>query len=175
MPENQSYPITIENAQLILKNFEGRATQYNQDGNRNFGVILTPEQAEQAEADGWRVRYLKPREEGLDPTPWIKCSLAWRKRNGERVRVAPRIVMITGRGKSSIDENTVKILDWADIEKVDITMRPYTNMEGLANGYLKTLYVTVREDEFERKYYDLPDSDVDPYEYESFGEEGDEE
>jgi hypothetical protein len=52
------------------------------------------------------------------------------------------------------------MLDWADIESVDITMNPYQNREGVANGYLKTLYVKVREDAFESKYYDIPDVDV---------------
>ena len=68
--------------------------------------------------------------------------------------------MITPRGKSPIEERAVKILDWADIEKVDITMRPFKNREGLANGYLQTLYVTVRPDDFEEKYYDIPDIDA---------------
>ncbi len=153
-------PITLEETGLILKNFEGRATEFNPDGARNFGVLLRPDQAEAAEADGWRVRWLKPRDEDSEPQPWIKCSVAWRKRNGERVKFAPRIVMITGRGKSSVTEQTAKMLDWADIESVDITMNPYQNREGVANGYLKTLYVKVREDAFESKYYDIPDVDV---------------
>ena len=154
--------LILEDTRIILKNFEGRPSEYNADGNRNFGVLLTPEQAELAERDGWRVRFLKPRDSEDEPQPWIKCNVAWRNRLGERVKNPPRVVMVTGRGKSDIQEHTAKILDWADIEKVDVTMRPYTNREGLANGYLKTMYVTVREDDFERKYYDIPD--VDDYE-----------
>lgn len=161
MQTYQQSPITLEDTSLILKNFEGRATEYNQEGNRNFGVLLTPEQAEAAEADGWRVRYLKPRDEDGEPQPWIKCNVAWRRRNGAPVRFPPRIVLITEQGKRSVEEDTAKILDWADIEKVDITMNPYQNSEGIANGYLRTLYVTLRPDNFEAKYYDIPEIGAD--------------
>ena len=163
MPNDEYMPsLIIEDTRLILKNFEGRAGEYNQEGNRNFGVLLAPEQAEQAERDGWRVRYLNPRnpDEGDEPQAWIKCNVAWRYRDGRPAKRPPRIVMITPRGKSPIEERAVKILDWADIEKVDITMRPFKNREGLANGYLQTLYVTVRPDDFEEKYYDIPDIDA---------------
>lgn len=165
--ERQNNLLILEDTRLILRNFEGRASEFNEKGSRNFGVLLTPEQAEAAEADGWRVRWLKPRDPEDNPNPWIKCNVAWVTRAGDPVKTPPRIVMITGKGKSAIDARTAKILDWADIEKVDITMRPYTNREGLANGYVKTLYVTVREDEFERKYYDIPDVE----EYEDFIED----
>ena len=43
--------LILEDTKIILKNFEGRASEYNAEGNRNFGVLLTPEQAELAERD----------------------------------------------------------------------------------------------------------------------------
>ena len=53
-------------------------------------------------------------------------------------------------------------MDWAEIEKFDISInpRPYENINGRSGvtAYLKTLYVTISEDDFEDRYYDIPDS-----------------
>ena len=43
--------VTIEDAQIILRNFAGKATQYNKLGDRNFGTILTDEVAQQMVRD----------------------------------------------------------------------------------------------------------------------------
>ena len=51
------------------------------------------------------------------------------------------------------------LLDGVDIDSVDIIIRPYewelrTGAKGV-KAYLQTLYIKVREDDFESKYYDL--------------------
>ena len=72
-----------------------------------------------------------------------------------------KIVMMTKRGKTELDETSVSNLDWADIEKADIAINPYhynvSGREGV-KAYLKTMYVTIVEDEFEDRYYDVPES-----------------
>ena len=45
--------IKIEGAHLIYKNFQGKASNYNAEGNRNFGVLLDDDLAEELKADGW--------------------------------------------------------------------------------------------------------------------------
>jgi hypothetical protein len=73
----------------------------------------------------------------------------------------PRIVLITSRGKTNLDESMVSLLDWADIENVDMIVRPYNwdvNGKTGIKAYVKSLYVTIREDELELKYLDVPDS-----------------
>ena len=39
-PEVKIPPLTIENAQLIYRNFAGRQTVFNAEGDRNFGIVL---------------------------------------------------------------------------------------------------------------------------------------
>lgn len=153
-------PIIIENARLIFRNFEGRKGPFNEKGARSVTVLLTDEQAKQAEQDGWNVKYLRPQNEGDPPRP----SLAVKVKFG---RLPPRIVLITGQGKTAITEDTAALLDWVEIDNADITIRAYTgdiNGEPFQAAYLKTLYLTAVEDEFERKYYDVPSIDHIPEE-----------
>jgi hypothetical protein len=54
-----------------------------------------------------------------------------------------------------LDENSIETLDWAEIEKADLIVTPYAWTVGAKSGikaYLKSLYVTVVEDELELKY-----------------------
>lgn len=151
--------IVMENVRIIYRNFAGREGRFNQEGDRNFAVLLDDKVAKQLEKDGWAVRWLKPRpdDEEQHRQPILPCSVKYRDRSGRPVR-APRIIMVTSRGRTNLSETEVEILDWADIINVDLIVRPYEwNMGG--NGglkaYVQSMYVTIREDELERKYADL--------------------
>jgi len=141
--------VTIEGAQIIFRNFEGKEGQYNRKGDRNFAVIIpTEEFAEQLLRDGWNVKYLQPREEGDVPTPYLQISVNFHNK-------PPRIVMITSTARTNLTEETVEVLDWADIATVDMIFNAYeweVNGKSGVKAYLKTLYVTAEEDDLERKY-----------------------
>lgn len=147
--------VTIEDARIVFRNFSGKEGQYNREGDRNFAVILEDELAEQMAADGWNVKYLKPREEDDSPTPYVQVKVKYGKAR------PPRVVLITSRGRTQLDEDTIMILDWADIELVDLIIRPYewdVNGRTGITAYLQTIFITIAEDELERKYADVPDS-----------------
>lgn len=150
---NNLTEVTIEDARLLFKNFAGEAKPMNEKGRRNFNVALPPEVAEAMERDGWSVKYLKPREEEDAPQAIIKVNVNYA---GAR---PPRIVMITSRGRNELHEDTVSTLDYAEIERVDLIIRPYEWEPGKISAYLKSLYVTIKEDDLERKYAEVPDSD----------------
>lgn len=146
--------IRIEGAKIKFKNFSGEEGRYNPKGRRNFCLLIDPEVAEDMKADGWNIKYLTPIDEDDDPQPYIQVKVAFGK-------IPPKIVLVTRRGKKKLDEETVNILDWAEIENIDLVVRPYNwevNGSCGVTAYLKTMYVTLREDEFEDKYYDIPDS-----------------
>jgi hypothetical protein len=112
---------TIENAELVFRNFEGREGQYNVTGDRNFNVILTrQEDVEALLTDGWALGELKPRDEDEDPRPKMKVGVRFDV-------MPPNIVLITNGGmtRTRLTEDTVGILDTIEIELVDLIVRPY--------------------------------------------------
>lgn len=149
--------ITIENARIGFKNFEGRETPYNPAGKRNFCVFLEEELAQKLIEDGWNVRRLQAREEGEPDLGYLQVAVSYGN-------VPPKIVTITSRGKTILSEDDLKILDWADIKEVDLIIRPYNWVlqEGTraekrgVKAYVKAMYITLVEDEFESKYYGVP-------------------
>lgn len=149
--------ITIEDAQLIFRNFSGAKTDFNEEGNRNFGVLLDDELADQLAEDGWNVKHLRPRED--DPEQHEQAWLPIKVKFGH---IPPIIQMITSRGRVKLDEDTVGQLDWTSIERADLIVRPY-NYPGFhgrpagVSAYVKCLYVTIYEDELSRKYSDIPE------------------
>lgn len=151
--------IKIEGARLIFKNFQGKGTQYNAEGNRNFGVILDDEIAEELEQYGWNVKRLCPRED--DPEQHIQ---AWLPVKVKFDPYPPIVMLINSRGKKRLDEETIDQLDWSIIKNCDLIIRPYNypasnGRPGGVSAYLKAIYVTISEDEFAEKYADIPDLD----------------
>ena len=154
MADRDQSTVLMEGVRIIFRNFAGKEGQYNRAGDRNFGVILPPDVAEAMLADGWNVKYLKPREDDEDEVevPWLSVSVNFEKGK------PPKVVLVTTRGRTNLDEDTVEMLDWADITNVDMIVRPYTwEVSGRTGikAYLQSMFVTIEEDELERKYADM--------------------
>lgn len=148
--------IEIENADIRFKNFQGAAGKYNNAGNRNFSVFLTNEMADELMAEGWNVKCLLPVDDETPPQCHLRVDVGFKV--GTK---PPKVVMITSAGKRFLDADTVEILDYADIETVDLILNPYNyevNGKTGVKAYLKDIYVTIRENVFDKKYADIPDS-----------------
>lgn len=153
MAKKQEYDtILFEDARILFRNFEGKEKKFNPPGQRNFCVLLPPNLAGTMEAEGWNVRFLKPREEGDLPQPYLQISVSYKLR-------PPKIVLISeaNRSRTFLDEDSVHILDWADIKTIDFVINPSfweVNGKSGIKAYLKKMFVTLEEDELELKYAD---------------------
>lgn len=140
--------VLMENAQIIFRNFAGKEGKFNREGDRNFSVILDQDTALAMAQDGWNVRWLNPREAEEQGDPYLQVTVGFKGR-------PPKIVMITSRGRTNLSEEEVELLDWADIRTADLIVRPYNWAVSDKTGvkaYLKSLFVTIDEDELELKY-----------------------
>lgn len=149
MQSNKTF--TLEGARIVYRNFGGREGKYNREGDRSFVLELPVELAETLEAEGWNVRYPTPRDEDEHPFPRIAVSVAFDRR-------PPRVVLVRGERKVVLEEADVEMLDWADLEAVDLVVRGYDWSRGDDSGtkaYLQTLYAVVADDDIRRKYGDV--------------------
>lgn len=154
--------IVIENARIGFRNFSGKEGKFNPAGRRNFCVFIDTDLAMRLEEDGWNIRWLEPKDEHEDKQAYLQVAVSYDN-------IPPKILLISSKGKTVLDEASVNILDWAEVREVDLIIRPYNwsmhagtkNEKSGVKAYIKSMYVTIEEDEFERKYNDTPDSASD--------------
>lgn len=151
--------IVIEGARIMFRNFSGKESQFNRSGQRNFCLVIDEDLASRLVDDGWNVKHLKPREEGDSPLPYINVAVSYDN-------YPPKIYLISGNSKTLLDEESCSVLDHAEIENVDIVVRPYCwDVSGKSGvkAYVKNMYVTIKEDEFEAKYRMMENEDDLPW------------
>jgi hypothetical protein len=152
MPRDNT--VLMEGVRIIFRNFTGKEGQYNREGDRNFAVLLDEKIANDMAEDGWNVKWLKPREDAEEDETdqaYLQVSVNFKGR-------PPRIVLITSRGRTNLEEDQIEMLDWADITTVDMIIRPYewsVNGKTGIKAYLQSIYVTIQEDALELKYAEL--------------------
>lgn len=153
MPQDNT--VLMEDVKIIFRNFAGKEGQYNREGDRNFAVLIDDQVAEAMTADDWNVRWLKPRDDAEEdemPQAYLPVAV-----NFEKGR-PPKVYMVTSRGRTSLGADDVEMLDWAEILKVDLIVRPYNwEVQGKTGikAYLQTLFVTIEEDPLEAKYAEI--------------------
>lgn len=148
---------TFEDARIVFRNFAGNEKPFNSAGDRNFCLLLDPQTAKEMQKEGWNVKQLKPREEGDEPQDYIQVSVSYGKGR------PPQVILITNGGTKRVDlgADQVFMLDFADVSNWDIILNPYewdVNGNTGIKAYLKKAFITLNEDELDRKYADVPEA-----------------
>lgn len=148
--ERINHNLEFENARIMFTNFRGLPTRFDPaGGKRTFCVAIPdPDLAQQMRDEGWNVRVLTSLIEGEPPLDYMQVKVAFGS-------IPPKIIMIANGVQTPLDESDVGQLDTAEIQNVDLIIRPYNwNVRGDSGvtAYLKTMYVTVEVDRFAAKY-----------------------
>lgn len=148
-------PVSLENVRIGFRNFEGREGPYNKSGERSFAVFLDRQTADEMAADGWNIKFPKTLSERLgDPDeedtrdPYLNVSVGFDF-------YPANVFLISNGNPTKLTEQEVAMLDWAEIENVDLVLRPYewsVNRNSGIKAYLKSGYFTIVSDPFAAKY-----------------------
>lgn len=147
--------IVMKDAHIIFRNFKGEETKFNRAGNRNFCVVIDDaDYAQQLREIGWNVRSFDTTDKNDDPVTvyYIPVAVSYKIK-------PPKVVICTRKNRIELDEDSIEALDYADIISCKVAIRPYSwevNGKSGIKAYLKTMHVTLEEDEFE------DDDDSDP-------------
>lgn len=143
--------LKIENARVIFRNFSGRETEFNRAGQRNFSVVIDdPETARELNSQGWNVRLLESKDEHTEPIYILQVKIKFDSFAPPKVNMVNSHNVIT-----PLSEETIGVLDSADIKSVDLVINPYewaVNGKSGISAYLKTMYAVIEEDTFAEKY-----------------------
>lgn len=156
--------IKIENARIVFRNLSGKPDKFNpQGGKRSFSVVIEDtEFANELKREGWNIKqFNQSPDSDEEPAHFISVKVSYNN-------IPPHIYLCTSKNKTLLNEDTVGQLDYAEISNVDIVITPYQyKMNDGRSGisaYVKTMYVTVVEDEFASKYeYDDLDDEEIPF------------
>lgn len=161
--------VQIDGARIIYRNFSGRGTQYNREGDRNFCLVIDDPDIAQALIDeGFNVKIREPREEGESPFMYMKVNVKYHPKGSDLERLNPVAVLVSGRNRTPLDDESVCCLDNIDIANVDLDISGSNwNVNGRSgrSAYLSKIYVTQELDRFASRYYNEENeaSDEIPY------------
>lgn len=156
---HREFQVLMENAEVLFLNFEGRPGVFNQEGQRNFCVLLDPEVAEDMAAEGWNVKQLKEYE-GEPGDYYIQVECKYRDRYGNALR-PPKLQILSSKGTTRLTEDDAYILDQVDIAKVDLIFNGRVREEDgqrKIKAYLQSYFCHINEDYLELKYADMLDA-----------------
>lgn len=142
--------LIIEDARILYRNFAGAPTQFNREGDRNFCVFIDdPKTANALKDAGWNVKIRKPRDEQDDISHYIKINVSYRFRG-------PAIFLHIDKAVNELNEETIDLLDNADIISCDMVVNPshWERPDGSSgiSAYLESMHVVARGDYFASKY-----------------------
>lgn len=145
--------VNLESVSIGFRNFEGREGPFNKAGERSFAVFLDEGTARDLAERGWNIKFPKDSAERVDPdqdsrNPYLQVSVGFE-------HFPANVFLISNGNPTKLTEHEVAMLDWAELENVDLVLRPYEWSVRGATGikaYLKSGYFSIVTDQFAAKY-----------------------
>ena len=155
----------VTDAKLLsmpFRNFEGRKSDFNPMGEREFGVIIEdPELAQQMAQNNWNVKTITNRDgrEYLygvkvdgDDIHWVKIKVKYRRQKTNEPLQPPTILINTyNKQEVEYSEEDIKELDTADLMDVDLKINvseKVINGKQMTIGYLNRMKATMIDDNY---------------------------
>ncbi len=148
--------ITVRNAVIMYKNFSGRKTDFNREGNRNFCLCLTTEAADRLLEEGLNVKErIRDGESSEDSLKYITIKV---NLNSEYPpTIATYGTKLDGtKYKKVLTAETLGSLDFASFERVDLTFKLFHTVvldKARTSAYLDDLRVVLRPSDLYGGYY----------------------
>lgn len=151
----------LEGVEIRWRNFKGEVSDFNPMGKRQFAVMLDEQQADQMAADGWNVKFTKPKDPEEEPEPYIRVEVSY-KNADERGGRAPQVYLVAPPTKDGVPPKTtelpremLRIADQVDVHHADVLLEPYRwDVQGNqgVKAYLYTIGIAIKLDPFMVKY-----------------------
>lgn len=152
----KGYKYGFENVKVLggnYRNFGGEKRKYNEEGKRNFNIIIDPEWIPMVESWGVKVRYFPKTEEDdpmAIPTAHVKINVNY------KAKTRPYIERVTDKWRQEIQpEKLGRALDEAIFENVDLVCTLY-RYEDSVSLYLQEGHFKLLEDPITSKYDNIP-------------------
>jgi hypothetical protein len=145
--------IEVENAQIRYPNFTGRPEKFSKEGgNRHFVLLVDEEMANELVDSGFTVKVREFEDGNKEFRVDVKLNY--------NSPFPPKVILITGKSKTVLTEETVGNLSMIDIDNIDLVLRVWDYAEKLGTKpgephmkfYVKAMYVTQSFDSFMSKY-----------------------
>lgn len=148
--------LQIDDAKICFRNFKGEKSMYNDEGKRNFSVIIpNAEIAEELQNNtnrygvGWNVKIKAPNSPDEAVFMHLPVAVSFTDRS------QPGVYLISGKSRVKLNEETIYMLDDIDIESVSLDIRPFdgeSKFGPFRKAYLSSIYVTQAVDRLAARF-----------------------
>ena len=152
IPANRIKP---DGTEVHPRNFRGvPVPPYNKNGERNFTIILDPEQVdiEDLISKGWNIHQGRAREDDPDfvPNYYLRVKVKFHDLDSDLSRLNPRIIKVTSKNELVMDADNVGDLDSDEIIKANLMITGRWTESNTYTGisaYLKKMVVRINDDD----------------------------
>jgi len=153
--------LKFENAQILFRNFSGEKSQFNQEGNITFSILIDDHEfAKKLTKLGWNIKPLRNENEEIENYHLPVRINYDSNRPPEIYRVTPSV-----KKAVLLNKNSIEALQHGTIDYVDALIDPYIWQNPTGSGvkaYCNQMWAIIKESELDLKWasYMNPADDV---------------